>query len=68
LPFLVAPETSEDYGEDRWIGIGTIKGRVVVAVFTERSPDLIRPISLRKANQKEKKRYEEALKNELGKS
>jgi uncharacterized DUF497 family protein len=67
LPFLVAPDTSEDYEEDRWLGIGTINGRVVVAVFTERGHDLIRPISLRKANRKEKKRYEEALKDELGK-
>jgi len=65
LPFLVAADTAEDYGEDRWIGIGTINGRVVVAIFTERGPDVIRLISLRKATQEEKRRYEEALKDEL---
>jgi len=62
---LVAADTAEDYGEDRWIGIGTINGRVVVAIFTERGPDVIRLISLRKATQEEKTRYEEALKDEL---
>jgi uncharacterized DUF497 family protein len=66
LPLLVAPDTAEEYGEDRWIGIGTINGRVVVVIFTERGPDAIRLISLRKANQEEKRRYEEVLKDELG--
>ncbi len=66
LPFLVAPDTAEDYGEDRWIGIGVINGRVVVAVFTEKGHDVIRLISLRKANQEERRDYEEAVKNELG--
>jgi uncharacterized protein len=66
LPLLVRPDTAEDYGEDRWLGIGTLNRRVVVAVFTERGPDLIRLISLRKANQQEKRQYEKAIKDELG--
>jgi hypothetical protein len=37
----------EDYGGNRWVGIGTIRGRTTVAVFTERGPETIRIISLR---------------------
>jgi uncharacterized DUF497 family protein len=48
-PFLVAPDCREDYGEERWQGIGMIRGRIVVAVFTERSPGLIRFIFLTKS-------------------
>jgi len=65
-PFLVASDTDEDYGEERWRGIGMIYGRVVVAIFVERPLDVIRFISLRKANREETKAYEEAIKNELG--
>jgi len=63
---LVALDDREDYGEDRWIGIGMLRGRVVVVVFTERSEDTIRIISLRKALSYERKRYEQALRDELG--
>jgi uncharacterized DUF497 family protein len=62
---LVVPETRDEYGEERWAGIGTIRGRVVVAVFTEISPDQIRMISLRKANSYEAGQYAKALQNEL---
>lgn len=65
-PFLVAADEDDDHGEDRWRGIGVIQGRVVVAVFTEREPDIIRFISLRKANQQERRAYDEAIKDELG--
>ena len=65
-PFLVAADNDEDYGEERWRGIGMIEDRVVVAIFTELQPDLIRFISLRKANQEEQYRYEKAIKDELG--
>ncbi|MEW6366873.1 MAG: BrnT family toxin [Acidobacteriota bacterium] len=66
-PLLVGLDTREDYGEDRWIGIGTLQRRpiVVVLVFTERAPDIIRVIPLRKATRDEKERYEEAVKNGL---
>ncbi len=64
--FLYAADEEEDYGEERWRGIGTIRGRVVTVTFTERRPNVIRFISLRKANQEERKAYEEAIKNELG--
>ncbi|MGB9490962.1 MAG: BrnT family toxin [Terriglobales bacterium] len=59
------PDERQDYGERRWIGIGLIRDRVAVVAFTERGPNVIRVISLRKANHREQKQYEEAVKNEL---
>jgi len=68
-PFFVTLDSCKEYGEDRWKGIGTLQGVVVVVViFTERENDTIRLISLRKANSQEKKRYEEEIKNRLGTS
>lgn len=65
-PMLAAPDTREDYGEDRWIAIGFLKNFVVVIVYTEREEDVIRVISLRKALKHERARFEEALRDELG--
>ncbi len=56
----------QDYGEDRWIGIGILDGRVAVVVFTEPDEQTIRIISLRKAKPYERKCYEQFLKDELG--
>jgi len=47
LPMLVALADRQDYGEDRWIGIGMLNTRVVVIVFTERDEDTIRIISIK---------------------
>ncbi len=49
-PLLARLNHREDYGEDRWQGIGLLQGRVVVVVFTDRDPDIIHIISLRKAD------------------
>ncbi len=49
MPFLVAAQEDDEHEENRWRGIGTIQNRVVVVVFTERQPNLIRFISLRKS-------------------
>ena len=65
-PLLVTSDEEEDYEEERWRGIGVLEGRVVVAIFTERRPNVIRFISLRKANREERQAYEEAIKDELG--
>jgi uncharacterized DUF497 family protein len=62
---LVRPDASEDYGEARWIGIGTIQGRVAFVAFAERPLDTIRIISLRKADHAERKEYEKAIQNGL---
>jgi uncharacterized DUF497 family protein len=64
-PFLVAADLDNEFAEG-WRGIGCIQGRVVVAVFTEPKQDVIRFISLRKANQEERQSYEEAIRDELG--
>ena len=66
-PFLVAPESPKDQGEDRWKGIGVLRcAIVVVVVFAERGQDTIRIISLRKANRSERAAYEKEVKNRLG--
>lgn len=62
-PMVVELDEREDYGEERWIGIGFLRDIVVVVVFTERRQDTIRIISARKANKHERKRYEQALTN-----
>lgn len=67
-PLFVSLDACEDYGEDRWKGIGMLEGVVVVVVvFVERGEDTIRIISLRKASSQERKAYEEEIKNRLGK-
>jgi len=60
-------DTGEDYGEERWVGIGFLKNFVVVVVYTD-TGDVTRVISLRKALKHERTRFEEALGDELGKS
>ena len=65
-PILVALDDREDYGEDRWIGIGMLKSRTVVVLYTERGEDTIRVISLRKALTHERNQYEQFLKDQLG--
>jgi uncharacterized protein len=64
-PMLAQADTREDYGENRWIGIGVTHNRVAVVAFAERDEDCIRTISLRKANRHESKLFEEAIANEL---
>ncbi len=65
-PFLVAADVREEYPEERWQGLGMIQGRIVVAIFTEKQPGLIRFISLRKASRKERSIYEKAIKDTMG--
>jgi uncharacterized protein len=65
-PMLTDLDTREDYGEDRWFGIGFLRERVVVILFTERDEDTIRIISVRKAQKHERIQFEEALRNQLG--
>ena len=64
-PMLTAPDTRADYGEERTVGIGFLRGLVVVIVFTERDPDVIRVISLRKATSHERQRLDTYLQNRL---
>jgi uncharacterized DUF497 family protein len=48
-----------DYGEQRWIALGLLDGRLHVLVFTETLAG-IRVISFRKANARERSVYEQA--------
>ena len=48
-----------DYGEIRIIAIGEIGGREFVCVYTRRG-DVLRPISPRRANRKERDVYQQA--------
>lgn len=65
LPMVIDLDNREDYGEDRYIGIGLLSGRVVVVVYTEPDEKTVRIISLRKALSYERRRYEQYLKNRL---
>jgi uncharacterized DUF497 family protein len=67
-PMLTSPDTREDYGENRWQGIGFMDGRVVVVAFAEREGDTIRIISLRKALKHERSRFEREIRDRLGES
>jgi uncharacterized DUF497 family protein len=64
-PWLSNCDEREDYGEERYVGIGLLDGRVVVVVYTEPDEETVRIISLRKALSHERKRYEQYLKNRL---
>lgn len=63
---FVRPDTREDYGEERWIGIGMIRGRFAFVAFAEPSPRTICIILLRRAEHEERKAYEKAVQNGLG--
>ena len=65
-PMLTMLDTKEDYGEDRFLGLGFLKNFVVVVVYTEPKEETTRVISLRKALKHERKQFEEALRNRLG--
>ncbi|MDR1489187.1 MAG: BrnT family toxin [Desulfovibrio sp.] len=63
--FMERLDTRKDYGEDRWIALGMIRGQVVVLVYTERN-DKLRPISLRKATVQERSIYEQTRQKYVG--
>ncbi len=65
LPMVVDLDERENYGEDRFVAIGLLDGRVVVIVYTEPDAEIIRIVSLRKALSYERKYYEQYLKNRL---
>lgn len=56
---ITVADTRRDYGEPRFITYGMIETRLYVLVWTPRG-EVKRVISLRKANEKERKRYEKA--------
>jgi len=52
----VMTDTRKDYGENRFIAVGPIGGRLCVLAFTLRGGK-VRAISLRRANPRERRRY-----------
>jgi hypothetical protein len=65
-PMLINLDDREEYGEERWIGVGLLENRVVVIVFTEPEEDTTRIISFRKATTDERNKYEQEYKNQFG--
>jgi uncharacterized DUF497 family protein len=50
------PDTSEDYGEDRWVTVGSVDQVVLTVIFTQRR-QCIRLISARRAIRDEQQLY-----------
>jgi uncharacterized protein len=57
---LDAVDDRRDYGEERRLTLGKIEGRLYVVAYTPRGK-VIRLISARKANERERRHYDEAL-------
>lgn len=49
-------DNRSDYGEERWVTLGEMRGRVFAVVYTMRG-DVLRIISARKANEREQEKY-----------
>jgi len=56
-PILKTQDTRRDYGETRFIALGTFDGEVLRVVFTERDGD-IRLISAWRAGKHDRKKYQ----------
>jgi len=56
-PMVTFLDERQDYGEDRWIGIGWLRDVLAVVVFTEPAQETIRIISARKASKHEEQIY-----------
>jgi uncharacterized protein len=59
-PIYTVRDDRQDYGEVRWITVGLLRGRMVLVVWTLRGTDR-HIISFRKANQREKAKYQKLL-------
>ena len=63
MPMLYYLDTREDYGEDRWSGLGVLDGLIVKVIYTESDDEIIRIISLRKAIKYEREEFENYFAN-----
>ncbi|MHB8880069.1 MAG: BrnT family toxin [Thermodesulfovibrionales bacterium] len=57
---VIAEDSRQEYGEQRYAAFGFIESRLCCLVYTMRN-DSARIISLRKANAKERKHYEKTI-------
>lgn len=55
---LIEEDRRTDYGEKRYTLIGHLSNRLVIVIFSQRD-DSIRIISMRKANHREQKKYDQ---------
>ena len=60
-PMVITEDTRVAYGEPRWVGMGLLRTRVMIVVFTKRHANTIRIISFRKANRREVTLYEKII-------
>ena len=60
-PCVSFVDDRSDYGEERLITLGLLSARVVLIAHALRSDDVTRIISMRKANRREQKIYQERL-------
>ena len=65
-PMRTVLDLRQDYGEERYIGLGLLDSRVVAVAFTEPDENTIRVFSLRKALAHEKKQYEQYIRQNFG--
>jgi uncharacterized DUF497 family protein len=59
-PVFDVEDDRQDYGERRWLTFGLLDGRMLALVWTPRG-EARHIISMRKANERERKRYEGRL-------
>ncbi len=64
-PILIALDDRFEYGEDRWVGLGLLNGRIVKVVYTEPDEGTRRIISVRKVLQHEREQYERFLEEQF---
>jgi uncharacterized DUF497 family protein len=63
-PLFVWYDDRYDYGEERYIGLGTLNNMMIVFMaFVEKDTDAIRVISMRKAKKHEREKYQKAITN-----
>jgi hypothetical protein len=61
-PMLIRLDTRQDYGEDRWIGVGLLRSTVAVVIYLEwDDEETIRIISARKATAYETDQYNKGI-------
>jgi uncharacterized DUF497 family protein len=56
---LIRPDARKDYSEDRFQALGLLDERLYLVAFTVRG-EALRIISMRKANKREERQYEQA--------
>lgn len=57
-------DNRKNYGEKRFIAFGKIENRLIITAYTQRK-DKIRIISMRKANARERRLYEQYIQDKL---